>query len=404
MSANNMNTGKKSIYLDNAATTCVDERVVQAMIPYFSQAYGNASSLHHFGTYAKEVMENSRATIAHCIGADPSELFFTSGGTESNNWALKGIARANKNKGQHIIVSSIEHDCLLNTCKWLSEEGFFITFLPVDPYGIVDIESLKKAINPKTILVSVMHANNEIGTIEPIEEIGMICKKHGIYFHSDACQSFGKIPIDVNRAGVDLLTVNAHKIYGPKGIGALYIRKGVDIDPLLHGGGQETGRRSSTENIPAIAGFAKAAELCIQEMHSESLRLTGLREKLARFICSDSGYAYINGHPDQRLPGHLSFSFHGFEGETIRLLLLLDEMGIALSAGSACSSNDKSQGSSHVLRAIGLNPFEARGAIRVSMGRYTTDNDVDNFLDSLGQAMKSLTSIFHQYPVSAFEP
>lgn len=394
MSVNNTNMLKNRIYLDNAATTCVDERVMQAMIQCFSQVYGNASSLHYFGTHAKEVLENSRKIIAQSIGAETNELYFTSSGTESNNWALKGIAHANRHKGRHIIVSSIEHDCILNTCNWLVEEGFFVTYLPVDSDGVVDIAAMKEAINPKTILVSVMHANNEIGTIEPIDEIGRLCKKNNVYFHSDACQSFGKIPVDINAVGVDLLTINSHKIYGPKGIGALYIRKGANIVPLLHGGGQESGLRSSTENLPAIAGFAKAAELCMQDMKNEAVRLSILREKLVRFIFSDYGNAYINGHPDQRLPGHLSFSFHGLEGETIRLLLLLDEMGIAVSAGSACSSNDKSHNASHVLQAIGLNPFEARGAIRVSMGRFTTENDVDIFTNSLRQALKSLTSIF----------
>ncbi len=387
---------KNRIYLDNAATTCVDERAFQAMIPWFCREYGNASSLHHFGTHAKEVLENSRTTIANCIGADSSEIYFTSSGTESNNWALKSIAHANRHKGRHIIVSSIEHDCVLNTCSWLADQGFFVTYLPVDSDGIIDLATLREAINPKTILVSVMHANNEIGTIQPIDEIGRICREHKVYFHSDACQSFGKIPLDVNESHIDLLTINSHKIYGPKGIGALYVRKGVNIVPLLHGGGQEAGLRSSTENIPAIVGFAKAAELCMQEMKQEAKRLSALREKLVSYLFSDCTNAYINGDPDKRLPGHLSFSFHGLEGETIRLLLLLDEMGIAVSAGSACSSNDKSHNASHVLQAIGLNPFEARGAIRVSMGRFTTDNEVDIFIDSMGQALTSLTSIFSE--------
>jgi cysteine desulfurase len=387
---------KRRIYLDNAATTCMDARVTEAMIPWFSQEYGNASSLHHFGTQAREVLENSRTTIANHLGAASDELYFTSGGTESNNWALKSIAMANRHKGRHIIVSSIEHDCVLNTCNWLAEQGFFITYLPVDADGIVDLDVLKESINPKTILVSVMHANNEIGTIEPIEEIGRICKTHKVYFHTDACQSFGKIPVDVNQTNVDLLTINSHKIYGPKGVGALYIRKGTNITPFLHGGGQEAGFRSSTENIPGIVGFAKAADLAVQEMKCEAVRLTKLRHKIVQFITSDIGNAYINGHPDKRLPGHLSFSFHGLEGETIRLLLLLDENGIAVSAGSACSSNDKAHNASHVLQAIGLNPFEARGAIRVSMGRYTTEMDIDIFTDSLGQAVNNLTSIFSE--------
>ena len=394
MLVNNMTMGKHRIYLDNAATTCLDERVLQVMMPYFSQIYGNASSLHYFGTKAKEVLENSRAKISQCIGADSGELYFTSGGTESNNWALQGIAQANRHKGRHIIVSSIEHDCVINTCKWLAQEGYHITFLPVELNGIADLAKLKELITSKTILISVMHANNEIGTIQPIEEIGKICKKHGIYFHSDACQSFGKIPVDINKAGVDLLTINSHKIYGPKGIGALFIRKGTSIEPLLHGGGQEAGLRSSTENIPAIVGFAKAAELCMLEMNSESTRLTELRKKLISYIFSNFENGYINGSIDQRLPGHLNFSFHGFEGETIRLLLILDEMGIAVSAGSACSSNDKSHQASHVLQAIGLNPFEARGAIRVSMGRFTTEREMDIFMESLIHTFNSLTSIF----------
>jgi len=390
---------RHNIYLDHAATTCVDERVIHAMLPLFNREYGNASSLHQYGTLAKEVLEHAREVIAGFIGAGRDELYFTSGGTESNNWALKGIAAANRHKGRHIIVSSIEHDCVLNTCEWLSGEGFHIAYLPVDHHGMVDSRQLEECINPETILVSVMHANNEIGTIEPIEEIGRICKKHGVYFHSDACQSFGKIPVDVNKAGIDLLTVNSHKIYGPKGVGALYIRKGVNMVPLLHGGGQEAGLRPTTENIPAIAGFAKASEICIQEMSSEAVRLSNLRKNLVSHIFENFDNAYINGHPEHHLPGHLNFSFHGFEGETIRLLLLLDEKGIAVSAGSACSSNDKSHGASHVLQAIGLNPFEARGAIRVSMGRFTTETEMELFMNALDQSLNSLTSIFSGNPV-----
>lgn len=382
------------IYLDNAATTCLDERVLQAMLPFYSKYYGNASSLHHFGTHAKVELEKARASIASSIGADSNEIYFTSSGTESNNWALKSIAHANRNKGRHIIVSTIEHDCILNTCKWLEEEGFFITYLPVDSSGIVDLDTLKKVINPKTILVSVMHANNEIGTIEPIEEISRICSHHNVYFHSDACQSFGKIPLDVNELSCDLITFNSHKIYGPKGVGALYIRKGVNISPLLHGGGQESGLRSSTENLPGIVGFSKAAELCLNEMGNEARRQKALREKLTRFIFDNFDNAYINGHEELRLPGHLSFSFHGLEGETIRLLLTLDELGISVSAGSACSSNDKTHNASHVLQAIGLNPFEARGAIRVSIGRFTTENEINEFTRALREVFNTLTSIF----------
>lgn len=340
---------KQHIYFDNAATTCTDKRVLETMMPYFAGVYGNASSLHTFGSRAKEVMDLSRLQIARCIGASPGEIIFTSGGTEANNFAVKGIAFANRHKGNHIIVSAIEHDCVLNACKWLEGQGFYITYLPVDNTGLIDIQSLEKVINPKTILVSVMYANNEIGTIEPVDEIGRICMQHNVYFHSDACQGFGKVPVDVNRANIDLLTINSHKIYGPKGVGALYIRKGTNIAPLLHGGGQEAGLRSSTENIPGIVGFAKAAELCMEEMVPEIKRVTALRDKLTRFLFENYENVYVNGHPENRLPGHLSFSFHGMEGETIRLLFLLDEMGIAVSAGSACSSHHGGS-ASHVLR------------------------------------------------------
>jgi cysteine desulfurase len=386
--------GKQRIYFDNAATTRLDDRVLQVMLPYFSEYYGNASSLHQYGTEAKEVLEISRNKIAESIEASKDEVFFTSGGTESNNWALKGVAWANRHKGNHIIVSSIEHDCILNTCKWLEMNGFEITYLPVDQFGFIDKEFLISSITPQTILVSVMHANNEIGTIEPVDEIGRICRKQGVLFHSDACQSFGKIPVNVNSTNFDLLTFNAHKIYGPKGIGALYIRNEVKISPLLHGGGQEAGLRSTTENIPGIVGFAKAVELCMCEMEEESTRLSALRDELVNFLQNSYDGVYINGHPEKRLPGHLSFSFQGLEGETIRLLLMLDEMGISVSAGSACSSNDKTSNASHVLQAIGLNPLEARGAIRVSFGRFTTVGDMEKFIFSLGEVVKSLNPIF----------
>lgn len=385
---------KSRIYLDNAATTCIDPRVLETMMPYFSTIFGNASSLHYFGTNAKEILDNSRAGIASSIGANPEEIIFTSGGTEANNFALKGVAFANRAKGHHIIISAIEHDCIVNASKWLEKQGFFVSYLPVNHEGIVDIETLKNLINSKTILVSVMYANNEIGTLQPIEEIGKICRERNVLFHSDACQSFGKIPVQVQKDYIDLLTINSHKIYGPKGVGALYIRKGVNITPLLHGGGQEQGMRSTTENIPGIAGFAKAVELCMNEMKQENLRLTALRNKITDFLFSRFDDVYINGHQEKRLPGHLSFSFHGLEGETIRLLLLLDEMGIAVSAGSACSSNDKTHGASHVLQAIGLNPFEARGAIRVSLGRFTTEYDVNAFTEALNATVMQLSSIF----------
>ncbi|HOT14630.1 MAG TPA: cysteine desulfurase family protein [Bacteroidales bacterium] len=384
----------KGIYLDNAATTPTDPRVIEAMMPYFTQIYGNASSMHTYGTRSKEALENSRAKIASYIGCQPDELLFTSSGSESNNMALKGIAFANRNKGNHIIVSAIEHDCILNTCKWLEEEGFSITLVPVDSYGTLDLQALERAIKPETILVSVMYANNEIGTIQPIAEIGAICRKHNILFHSDACQSFGKLPIDVVKSNIDLLTINAHKIYGPKGIGALYVRKNTRITPILHGGGQENGLRSSTENIAVIVCFAKAAELAIKDMDNENIKLFTLQKSIIDDLSENMEGFYLNGHPNNRIPGHLSFSFQGLEGDTIRLLLMLDEMGIAVSAGSACSSNHGGDGTSHVLKAIGLNQFEARGAIRVSMGRYTTDSDIEIFKKTIKQKVLQLNSIF----------
>ena len=385
---------KPRIYLDNAATTQVDERVLLSMLPFHSQEYGNASSLHSFGTHAKEVLERSRRKLSSFIGAEPEEIIFTSGGTEANNLALKGIAFANRSKGNHIIVSSIEHDCILNTCKWLETQGFYITYLPVDSTGMVDTGELKKFINPKTILISVMHANNEIGTLEPIAEIGEICNYHSVPFHSDACQSFGKIPLNVRKTGLDLLTINSHKIYGPKGVGALYVRKGMNIVPLLHGGGQESGLRSTTENLPGIVGFVNASQLCLEEMQTESRKLVRFRNALTDFLFENFENVYINGSSDNKLPGLLNFSFHGLEGETMRLLLLLDEKGIAVSAGSACSSNDKTHNSSHVLQAIGLNQFEARGSIRVSFGRYTTEQELEKFKVAITESVNSLTSIF----------
>ena len=385
---------KQRIYLDNAATTQVDERVLLAMLPYFSEEFGNASSLHSYGTHSKEVLDRSRRKIATLIGAEPEEIVFTSGGTEANNMAVKGIAFANRSKGNHFIVSSIEHDCIINACKWLETQGFYITYLPVDNTGRIDTGELKKFINPKTILVSVMHANNELGALEPIEEIADICNSYNVSFHSDACQSFGKIPIDIRKTRVDLLTINSHKIYGPKGVGALFLRKGINIIPLLHGGGQEAGLRSTTENLPGIVGFANAAELSVEGMKAESNKLIRLRNNFTDFLFENFENVYINGATDDKLPGLVNFSFHGLEGETMRLLLILDEKGIAVSAGSACSSNDKTHNASHVLQAIGLNQFEARGGIRVSFGRYSTEDDLEKFKCAMKETINSLTSIF----------
>ncbi|MFA4852375.1 MAG: cysteine desulfurase family protein [Bacteroidales bacterium] len=385
---------KKRIYLDNAATTPLDPRVLETMMPFLTQKFGNASSMHSLGTEAKNTLEICRRQISNYVNAGADEIIFTSSGTESNNMALKGIAFANREKGNHIIVSAIEHDCILNTCKWLETQGFYITYLPVDNTGIVEIDKLKKYIGHKTIMVSVIHANNEIGTIQPLEEIGKLCKERNVYFHSDACQSFGKVPIDVQKMNLDLLTFNAHKIYGPKGAGALYIRKGVNITPLIHGGGQEFELRSSTENIAGIVGFAMAAELCMTDFEKETKKMLELRDKLINTIFSSIENVYLNGHPVQRLPNNVNIGIHGLEGETIRLLLLLDEEGIAVSAGSACSSNDKNNRASHVLQAIGLNPFEARGSIRISLGRFNTETDIDKFIEVFQQTIKQLNPIF----------
>jgi cysteine desulfurase len=371
----------------------IDPRVVNEMLPYFSKIYGNASSLHFYGREAKEALNSSRAKLACCINAEPEELVFTSGGTESNNFAIKGIAYANKKKGKHIIVSSIEHDCVINSCNWLQQQGFEITRLQVDEHGLVAVNRLESAIRKDTILVSIMHANNEIGTIEPISDIGKACRERGIYFHTDACQSFGKIPIDAKQQNIDLMTINAHKIYGPKGVGALFIREGVNIAPWQHGGGHEFGLRSSTENIAGVVGFGKAAELCENEMNDERARLTHLRNELIDEILQNIDCAYLNGHRELRLPNNANFGFHGFEGEAIRILLELDEFGIAVSTGSACSSNQADNPPSHVLIAIGLNPVEARGAVRVTLGRYNTEEEVDYFLSCLSKIMKSLTPI-----------
>ncbi|MGD0710888.1 MAG: cysteine desulfurase family protein [Bacteroidales bacterium] len=390
MSENNT----KKIYLDNAATTQIDKRVLEAMMPYLTYCFGNASSLHSHGTESKNALDVCRKKFADFLNVSSDEIIFTSSGTESNNLALKGIAFANRSKGNHIIVSSIEHDCILNTCRWLETQGFYVTYLPVDGNGIVDIDSLKKFISPKTILVSLMHANNEIGTVQPLMEIGKICREENIIFHSDACQSFGKIPLDINKMQLDLLTLNSHKIYGPKGVGALYIKRGLKITPWLHGGGQEFGMRSSTENIAGIAGFVKAAELCISEMETESKRLSNLRDKIVKELQNRYEGFYINGSMTHRLPNNLNFAISGLEGETIRILLMLDEKGIAVSTGSACSNNDTTKSASHVLQAIGSDPFQARGAIRVGLGRFTTEEDIDYFIEILINVIQELKPIF----------
>ncbi len=397
----------RKIYLDYAAATPVDSRVMKAMTPFFNKKFGNTMSLHSFGQEAKLALEKSRETVADLIGAEANEIIFTSSATESNNLALKGVALANKERGRHIIISQIEHPCIIESANWLEGQGFKITRLAVDKYGIISPLDVKKAIKKETILVSIMHANNEIGTIEPIEKIGKICRqkrvyfersenqgstepkvRYGPYFHTDAVQSFGKISIDVNKMNVDLLTASSHKMYGPKGAACLFIKKGIRIEPILHGGGQEIDLRSSTVNVPAIVGFAKACEICKKKMSKENQRLIKLRDKLIKNVLKIRG-AYLNGHPKKRLPNNTNFSFSFIEGES--LIMRLDLKGIAVSTGSACSSAKLEP--SYVLLAIGLDPREAHGSLRVTLGRWTKEEDVDYFLGVLPGIIKKLREI-----------
>lgn len=378
----------KKVYLDYAATTPVAQEVLEAMMPFFSEKFGNASSLHAYGQEARNALENARKKIASFINARPAEIIFTSGGTESNNLAIKGIAFANKDKGKHIITSKIEHAAVLEPCKWLEKQGFKVTYVPVDPEGLVNPEDVEKAITEETILVSIMHANNEIGTIQPIQEIGKICKKHKVYFHTDAVQSFGKLEIDVKKMNIDLLSASAHKIYGPKGIGLLYVNKDVKIQPIQHGGGHENGLRSGTENVAGIVGFAKAVELMQKLGKKEQEREKKLRDKIIDRLLEIKG-TRLNGSRENRLYNNINISFKGIEGEA--LLIRLDQKGFAVSTGSACSS--KSLEPSHVLTALGLKPEEAHGSLRITLGRYTTEQDIDNLLDILPKIVKSLRTI-----------
>lgn len=375
----------RRIYLDHAATTPVAKEVLEAMQPFFSQKFGNASSVHTLGREAREAIEKSREIIEKKLNAKDHRVIFTSGGTESNNFAIKGIGFANREKGKHIITTKIEHDCVLNSCKWLEKQGFEITYLPVDKEGFVNPDDVEKAIRKDTILVSVMHANNEIGTIEPIEEIGKICSEHDVYFHTDACQSFTKVPIDLEKQNIDLITINAHKIYGPKGIGALVIRKGIKIDPLLHGGGHEFGFRSGTENVPGIVGFAKAVEIA-KERDVE--HMTKLRDMLIEGALEIED-SRLNGPRKKRLCNNTNFSFKFIEGES--LVLHLDAKGICASTGSACSSHSLEP--SHVLLAIGLTPEEAHGSIRMTVGRENTEEEIKYTLEVLEEAVNKLREI-----------
>jgi len=380
----------KKIYMDHAATTPTDVEIVKAMEPYFSLKYGNPNSIHSFGQEAREAVEEAREKIAHLIGANSSEIIFTAGGTEADNYAIKGIAWANQKKGNHIITSKIEHHAVLHSCQFLEKQGFKITYLPVDKYGLIDPEDAKKAITDKTILVTIMHANNEIGTIEPIKEISKVAKKAGVYFHTDSVQTAGHIPIDVNDLGVDMLSMSGHKFYGPNGVGALYLRKGTKIVTLIDGGAQEKNRRAGTENVAGIVGLGKAAELAKEGLtQGKEKEIVRLRDKLIKGITEKIDHTRLNGHPTKRLPGNANFCFEFIEGES--MLLSLDMEGVAASSGSACTSGSLEP--SHVLLAIGLPPEIAHGSLRLTLGKDNTEEEIDYIIGILPGIIKKLRAL-----------
>ncbi len=379
----------KKIYLDYAATTPIDFEVSKVINKTSSKIFGNTMSLHFFGQEAKIILEESREKVAKIINAKQNEIIFTGSATESNNTVLKGCAlNQNNNKKNHIIISSIEHPCIVESANWLEKKGFEVTRVKVDKYGRVDLKEIEKNIKDETFLVSIIHGSNEIGTIQPIEKIGEICKKKGVYFHTDAAQTFGKVPIDARKMNIDFLTASGHKIYGPKGVALLYKREGIKITPLLHGGGQENGLRSSTVNVPLIAGFSKAAEICLKETKRESKRISKLRDKLIKGVLKING-SKLNGDPKERLYNNANFSFSFIEGES--LAIQLDLKGIAVSTGSACSSATLEP--SHVLLAIGLRHEEAHGSLRVSLGRWTTEKEIDYLIKVLPPIVNQLRKI-----------
>jgi len=369
----------RRIYLDHAATTPTHPDVVKAMLPYFTDAFGNPSSVYSYGQEAKGAVEEARIKTSELIGARSEEIIFTSGGTEADNFALKGVAYTNEHKGNHIITTSIEHHAVMEVCKFLERRGFMITYLPVDGYGLVDPDDVRKAITAKTILISIIHGNNEVGTIEPVSEIGKIAKEAEIYFHTDAVQTVGHIPVNVDKLKVDLLSISAHKLYGPKGVGALYVRKGTKLVSFMQGGEQEKRRRAGTENVPAIVGLGKAVELAGQEMDKEAERLAGLRDKLIKGLVEKIDHVHLNGHPTRRLPNNVNVSVDFVEGES--MLLNLDLEGICASTGSACSS--ASLEPSHVLLALGLPPEQAHGSLRFTLGRENSEEDMERVLEVL---------------------
>ena len=369
------------IYFDHSATTPLDPRVLEAMLPFLGGAYGNPSSLHCEGRIARDAIETARAQVASLVGAEPDETIFTASGTEADNLALIGAVRAAGRPG-HVVTSSLEHAAILETCRHLAASGTKITYLPVDRYGLVLPDSLLRALQSNVTIVSIMAANNVVGTLQPIEELAQLTKLHGVLFHTDAVQAGGKIPLDVNRLNVDLLSLSAHKLHGPKGVGALYVRKGTALSPIIFGGGQERGLRSATENVAGIVGVGAAAAVAQAELEEESVRLAGLRDEIARELKQRLPQAYMFGHPTDRLPGHFSFGLRGQEREVGRILTQLDQAGIAVSAGSACSANHSGE-PSKVLLAMGYDSEQARGLIRVSLGRFNTREEVDRFLQVL---------------------
>ncbi|MFA6851073.1 MAG: cysteine desulfurase NifS [Selenomonadaceae bacterium] len=379
----------RHIYFDHAATTATDPKIVKSMLEYMTSEFGNPSSIHYFGRRTRRAVAESRQNVAALIGAEPEEIFFTSGGSESDNFALKGIAFANKERGNHIITTCIEHHAILHTCEWLEKEGFKVSYLPVDANGKVDIAAIKAAVTDKTILISVMFANNEVGTIEPIAKIGAFARQAGIYFHTDAVQAVGHVEIDVKNLNIDLLSLSGHKLYGPKGIGALYIRRGVKIETVQHGGAQERGMRAGTENVPGIVGLGLAARKAGADLVEENNRLTGLRDKLIHVIESEIPDVKLNGHRQDRLPGNVNFSFSGIDGEP--LLLNLDMQGIAASSGSACMAG--SMEPSHVLLAMGLTSEMAQSSLRLTLGRENTDANIDTLLELLPKIVKKIRSL-----------
>lgn len=381
------------IYLDNAATTRVAPLVVEAMLPYFTEHYGNASSLYTLGAESRDAIAGARTIIGDALGADSQEIYFTGGGSEADNWALKGTALAYASKGKHIITSKIEHHAVLHTCKYLEEQGYEITYLDVDEFGLIRLPQLERAIRPDTILVSIMFANNEIGTIQPVQAIGRVARKKGILFHTDAVQAFGQIPIRVGEMNIDMLSASAHKLNGPKGVGFLYIREGVSLPPFIHGGAQERKLRAGTENVPGIVGFGRAVELAADGMRERAEREASLRNYLIRRVLREIPYTRLNGHPSRRLPGNVNFSFQFVEGES--LLIMLDMEGICASSGSACTSG--SLDASHVLLALGLPDEIAHGSLRLTLTGDTTRQEVDAVVEALKRIVKKLRSMSPLY-------